>query len=57
MSWCRGACNHRPVAALLHRQPGLSAVERLDLRLLVERQHLRVLGRVDIEVLYEPDKA
>src|SRR5260370_34048699 len=29
-------------AALLHRQPRLSAVERLDLRLLVDREHDRV---------------
>src|SRR5712691_6316674 len=28
---------HRPAAALLHRQPWLGAVERLDLRLLVDR--------------------
>jgi hypothetical protein len=40
---------HRPATALLHRQPGRSAVERLDLRLLVNRQHQRVLGRIDIE--------
>jgi hypothetical protein len=34
---------HRPAAALLHRQPRLGAVERLDLRLLVDRLHQRVL--------------
>jgi hypothetical protein len=40
---------HRPAAAPLHRQPGLGSVERLDLRLLVDRQHQRVFGRIDIE--------
>ena len=40
---------HRPAAALLHRQARLGAVERLDLRLLVDRQHQRMLGRIDIE--------
>ena len=40
---------HRPAAAALHRQPWLRAVERLDLRLLVDRQHQRVLGRIDVE--------
>src|SRR5713226_5217158 len=40
---------HRPAAALLHRQSRLGAVERLDLRLLVDRQHQRVLGRTALE--------
>src|SRR3984893_8266127 len=40
---------HRAAAAALHRQPRLGAVERLDLRLLIDRQHQRVLGRIDIE--------
>src|SRR5580704_8435981 len=40
---------HCTSAATLHRQPRLGAVERLDLRLLVDRQHQRVLGRIDIE--------
>ena len=40
---------HRPAAAALHRQSGLGAVERLDLRFLVDRQHQRVLRRIDIE--------
>ena len=40
---------HRPAAALFHRQYRLSAVERLDLRLLIDRQHQRVLGRIDVE--------
>jgi hypothetical protein len=40
---------HRPAAATLHRQPRLGAVERLDLRFLIDRQHQRVLRRVDIE--------
>jgi hypothetical protein len=29
---------HRPGAALLHRQTGLGAVERLDLALLINRE-------------------
>ena len=40
---------HRPAAALLHRQPRLGTVERLDLRLLVDRQHQRVLRRIEIK--------
>ncbi len=40
---------HRAAAALLHRQSRLGSVERLDLRLLVDRQHQRVLGRIDIK--------
>ena len=40
---------HGPGAALLHRQAGLGAVERLDLRLLVERQYHRMGWRIDIE--------
>src|ERR1700674_4666442 len=39
-------------AALLHRQPRLSAVERLDLRLLVDREHDRVRRGVDVEADY-----
>ena len=38
---------HRPAAALLHRQARLGAVERLNLRLLVDRQHQRVLWRIE----------
>ena len=30
---------HRAAAAALHRQPRLGAVERLDLALLIDRQH------------------
>jgi dihydroxyacetone kinase len=40
---------HRPAAALLHRQSRLGAVERLDLRLLVDRQNQGVLRRIDIK--------
>ena len=38
-----------PGAALLHGQAGLGAVERLDLRLLVDRQHHRMSRRIDIQ--------
>ena len=40
---------HRTGAALLHRQARLGAVERLDLALLINRQHDGVSGRIDIE--------
>lgn len=48
---------HRPATAALHRQPRLGTVEgpcsrqgqALDRRLLVNREHQRVLGRIDIE--------
>jgi hypothetical protein len=40
---------HRSGAALLQRQARLRAVERLDLRLLVDRQHDGVRRRVDIK--------
>ena len=40
---------HRPSAALLHRQTGLGAVERLDLALLINREDDGVGGRIDIE--------
>src|SRR6266550_7397502 len=39
----------RPSAALLHRQTGLGAVERLDLTLLINREDDGVGGRIDIE--------
>jgi hypothetical protein len=38
-----------PAAALLQRQAGLGAVERLDLALLVDGQHDGVRRRIDIE--------
>src|SRR5271166_4776269 len=50
---------HGAGTALLHRQSGLSAVERLDLALLVHRQHQRLVGRIDVkahdvfDLLYE----
>ena len=40
---------HGAGAALLHRQAGLGAVERLDLALLVDRQHDGVRRRIDVE--------
>lgn len=40
---------HGAESALLHRQAGLGAVERLDLALLVDRQHDGVGRRIDIE--------
>ena len=40
---------HGAGAALLHGQAGLGAVERLDLALLVDRQHHRMGRRIDIE--------
>src|SRR5260370_42292236 len=38
-----------PGPALLHRQAGLGAVERLDLALLIDRQNNGVVWRTDIE--------
>jgi hypothetical protein len=40
---------HGAGPALLHRQAGLGAVERLDLRLLVDREDDGVRRRIDIE--------
>ena len=40
---------HRPSAAGLHRQPRLGAVERLDLALLIDREHDGMAGRIDVE--------
>ena len=40
---------HGAGAALLQRQPGLRAVERLDLALLVDAQHQRLVRRVEVE--------
>jgi hypothetical protein len=40
---------HRPGAVLLHRQARLSAVERLDLALLIDREDDCMGGRIDIE--------
>ena len=40
---------HGAAAAGLDRQSGLGAVERLDLALLVDRQHHRMRRRIDIE--------
>ena len=40
---------HRAAAPTLERQPRLRAVERLDLALLIDRQHHGIGWRVDIE--------
>ena len=40
---------HRTATAALHRQPRLGAVERLDLALLIDRQHQGMLRRIDID--------
>jgi hypothetical protein len=40
---------HRSGAALFHRQPGLGAVERLDLALFVDAEDGCVRRRIDIE--------
>jgi len=39
----------RAASTFLHRQAGLGTIERLNLRLLVNRQHHRMGRRVDIE--------
>ena len=51
---CRGAValvivGHRTGATILERQTRLRAVERLDLALLVDREHEGVVRRVEIE--------
>ena len=40
---------HRAGSAFLHRQAGLGAVERLDLRLFVDREDDGMAGRIDIK--------
>ena len=40
---------HRAAASALQRQPGLGAIERLDLALLVHREHHGVRWRIDVE--------
>ena len=40
---------HGAAATGLDRQPGLGAVERLDLAFLVDRQHDRMGRRIEIE--------
>jgi hypothetical protein len=40
---------HCAAAATLHRQSRLGAVQCLDLRLLIDRQHQRVLRRIDVK--------
>ena len=47
---CHAACSRGSAkTALFHRQAGLGAVERLDLRLFVDREHDGVGRRVDVE--------
>jgi hypothetical protein len=41
--------SHRAEPPLLERQPWLRAVERLNLALLIKRQHDRMRGRIDIK--------
>jgi len=46
------ACSHGsslPARPFFDRQPGLGAVERLDLALLIDREHDRVRRRIDVE--------
>ena len=40
---------HGPAPALLHRQARLGAVKRLNLALFVNRQHQRVVRRIEIK--------
>ena len=40
---------HGAGASLLHRQPRLGAVQRLDLAFLIDREHDGVVGWVDVE--------
>jgi hypothetical protein len=49
--WCRCACSRASSCPLraLHGQAGLRAVERLDLALLVYRQHHRVGWRIEVK--------
>jgi hypothetical protein len=46
---------HRPGAALFHRQTRLGAIERLDLALLIDREHqamrISVLGTARTHIL------
>src|SRR6266481_4357309 len=44
--------SHGAAAALLHRQSGLGAIQRLDLTLLIHTKHQRLVGRVEIEAHY-----
>jgi hypothetical protein len=48
---CRAACSHgsRSSAALFHRQPGLGAVERLDLAVSSTLRTTACAGGIDIE--------
>jgi hypothetical protein len=49
---CRDVCSrgHRTGTAWLHRQTGLSAVERLDLAFLIDREDDSMGRRIDMEV-------
>src|SRR5262245_36034627 len=46
---------HRPGAPRLHRQSRLSAVEGLDLALLVDREYDGMGGRIDVETDHIPE--
>ena len=39
----------RAGSTLLHRQPRLGAIQRLDLTFLVDREDNRMGGRIDVE--------
>src|SRR6516164_8258311 len=51
----RGEQCRRPVAPRLHRQSRLSAVEGLDLALLVDREYDGMGGRIDVETDHIPE--
>ena len=44
-----------PEPALLQRQPGLGAVERLDLALLIDRENDGMSGWIDVEPDHIPE--
>ncbi len=51
-SWCRGVCSRGSGcrnARCLNGRPGLSSVQRLDLALLVDAQHQRLVGRIQVQ--------
>jgi len=41
--------SHRPAASLLHRQPGLCAVQSLDLAFLIDAKNQGFIGRIQIK--------
>jgi hypothetical protein len=48
---------HGAGAAPLHRQSRLRAVERLNLALLIDREHHGMIGRIDVEADNLPEFA